>query len=438
MASASVVRGSQGITDRRFVTALLVVFAAVSVQYTLKILEVRDGKQERSAILRWRDQLRKLDVSEDIYAHNNYPNPPIMALLLRPLAELPPIAGGLVWFYLKVGMALAAFALAFRLVEEPGRPFPSWAKALTVLVSLRPVMSDLTHGNVNLFILFLVVAALAAYRRGRDVLAGVLMALAIACKVTPALFIPYFAWKRSWRTLAGIAMGLLLFFVVVPGAVLGWQTNIDLLASWVHQMVTPYLVGGVVTSEHSNQSLPGLIHRLLTASPSFSTYVDNVYTPTEYHNLVALGPAAAGWVVKGCMALFAATIVWCCRTPGRPRERTALAAEYGLIVLGMLLFSERTWKHHAVTLVLPFGVVSYVLTAKECGARLRVVLIAILVAAEAALATTSTGLLPDEWGKLGQVYGAYTCAFLLLAVAMMAILRSYVSSAISAHRATAD
>jgi hypothetical protein len=421
MPVAGLVRGFAGLSDRRFLAAMFVLIAAVSVQYTLKIVEVRDGKQERSAILRWRDQLRRLDVCDDIYAHNNYPNPPIMALLLRPLAEFPPIAGGLAWFYLKVAMAFAAYALTFRLVEEPGRPFPSWAKALTVIVSLRPVLSDLTHGNVNLFILFLVVAALTSYRHGRDVLAGIIMALAIACKVTPALFIPYFAWKRSWRALAGVAVGLVLFFFVIPGAVLGWNANAELLSSWVHQMVTPYLVGGVVTSEHSNQSLPGMIHRLLTQSPSFSTYVNDVYTPKEYHNLLALSPHAAGWVVKGCMAAFAAAVVCCCRTPTTPRTRTAFAAEYGLIVLGMLLFSERTWKHHAVTLVLPFGVLGYVVSGC-CRPTLRVGLIVSAIAAEAALATTSTGMLPEEWAKLAQVYGAYTWAFIVLALAMISIL----------------
>ena len=87
----------------------------------------------------------------------------------------------------------------FRLAEEPGRPFPTWAKGLTVVLSLRTILSDLTHGNVNLLILFLVVTGLAAFRRGRDMIAGILLALAIACKVTPALFIPYFLWKRAWR-----------------------------------------------------------------------------------------------------------------------------------------------------------------------------------------------------------------------------------------------
>ncbi|HEY1378320.1 MAG TPA: glycosyltransferase family 87 protein [Gemmataceae bacterium] len=423
MIPAEPVRRLTHASERGFLALLLVVFAAVSVQYTAKTLDLRGGRQDRSAILRWREQLLHLDGGEDIYARFNYPNPPIMALLLRPLADLPPLAGALVWYYLKVGMALAAFALTFRLAEEPGRPFPPWAKAMTVVLSLRPILGDLTHGNVNLFILFLVVAALAAFRRGRDVLAGVVLALAIACKVTPALFVPYFLWKRAWRVLAGVALGLALFFFVIPAAVLGWDANATLLATWVNQMVTPFIVGGVVTSEHQNQSLPGLVHRLLTASPSFVTYVNDVYTPTEFHNLLALGPRAAGWVVKACAAAFLAVGAGCCRTPTRPRTSAALAAEYALVVLGMLLFSERTWKHHAVTLILPFAVLCYTLATGRLGLHFRAYVVGTLVAAQVALATTSTGLLPDEWAKRAQVYGAYTWAFLLLAAALAAVLR---------------
>ena len=33
-------------------------------------------------------------------------------------------------------------------------------------------------------------------------LAGLILALSISYKVTPALFIPYFVYKRSWRTVA--------------------------------------------------------------------------------------------------------------------------------------------------------------------------------------------------------------------------------------------
>ncbi len=411
------------VSRRTFVLGLLLFFAAVSVQYTVKTLELRHGKQDRSAILRWREQLLQIDAGENIYERYNYPNPPIMALLLRPLADLPPLAGALCWFYLKAGMALLAFAAVFRVVEEPGRPFPPWARALTVLLILRTVHGDLTHGNVNLFILFLVAAALFAFHHGRDVAAGVLLALAIACKVTPALFVAYFLWKRAWRVLAGCALGLVLFLLVVPGCVLGWEQNLELLGTWVERMVTPYVVGGEVTPYHNNQSLPGLVYRLLTASPSFVTYVNDVLTPTAYHNLLALDPRVARWLVKLCMAAFAGLVVACCRTPTRPRHGWRLAAEYSLIAVGMLLFSERTWKHHCVMLLLPFAVLCYRLADPGLGAWPRRGLVATLAAVQLLMAATSTTLLPDDWAKLAQVYGVYVWAFLLLVAALAVALR---------------
>src|SRR5262249_55587439 len=142
-------------------------------------------------------------------------------------------------------------------------------------------------------------------------------------------------------------------------AVLGWHDNAQQFESWFRQMVLPYVVGGVVTSEHNNQSLPGLVFRLATESPSFSTYVNDVYTPLEYHNFVNVGPGAAKWLVKGAMGVFALAAVWACRTPTRPREGWRLPAEFALVLLGMLLFCERTWKHHCVTLLLPFAVLCY-------------------------------------------------------------------------------
>src|SRR5437588_6862002 len=226
--------------QRVFVFLLLLFFLGLSVQYSHKALA------NRSAIVRWQPQLMSLEAGEDISGRYAYPNPPMMAVLLYPLAklgQLHPLAAALTWFYLKVGMTLLVFRWVFRLVADAGRPFPPWAQALTVLLSIRPVVGDLQHGNVNLFVLFLVVAALASFANRRDFLAGLLLALAVACKLTPALFIPYFLWKRAWRCLAGCAAGLILFLVpgVVPGVLLGFEDNQQQLASWYREMVRPYL-----------------------------------------------------------------------------------------------------------------------------------------------------------------------------------------------------
>ncbi len=425
--------------QRWFVAGLLVFFFLLSIQYSYKAVA------GRSAFLRWRTQIEHLD-DLDIYQRFKYPNPPIMALLLEWLVRLPPVVGSLTWFYLKVAMALLAFYWVFRLVPGLGPPFPPWAKVVTILLSLRPIMGDLYHNNVNIFILFLLVGSLFAFSRGRHATSGVILALAIACKVTPALFIPYFLWKRAWRALAGCAVGLVLFLLIVPGCFLGMDRNFELLSSWEKQMIEPFVVNGVVASGHSNQSLPGLSYRLLTHSPSTSKFDYELwkYTPQEYSNWLALTPKTVQWFLKACMAAFVLLVIWSCRTslvavdtaaglrfapasraepqyPGWP-----LAAEFSLIVLGMLLFSERTWKHHCVTLVLPCAVILYYLAVERPKPTLRWFLIGILSSVTLLMASTSINGLSTWWdkgAKLAQVYGAYVWAYCLLIFALVILLR---------------
>ena len=203
---------------------------------------------------------RSVESGEDGAESYNYPNPPIMALMLYPFAKMPPVWGALTWFYVKVGLTLLALHWVFQLVETPGRPFPLWVRVVTVLLSLRPIIGDLHHGNVNLFILFLVVAALAAFRYRRDLLSGLLLGLAVACKVTPALFIPYFLWKRQWRVLAGCAAGLLLFLWpgFVPALALGWNENQEQVRSWYMDMVYPFMVEGKIPANTPTSRFPAL------------------------------------------------------------------------------------------------------------------------------------------------------------------------------------
>src|SRR5262245_12518046 len=93
--------------QRVFVVGILLLFLVLSIQYTRKSLG------GGSAFLRWRTQIQQLDAGEDIYERYVYPNPPIMALLLKPLVDLPPLVGSLTWFYLKVAMTLAALYWLF-------------------------------------------------------------------------------------------------------------------------------------------------------------------------------------------------------------------------------------------------------------------------------------------------------------------------------------
>jgi hypothetical protein len=396
---------------RVFWLALLAFFLIFSVHYA-----VTKAWEGRSALLRWQQQLIGLETGENIAERYAYPNPPIMAILLYPFAKLPPLAAALTWFYLKMFLALIALLWVFRLVETPERPFSFVAQMVTVALVLRPILGDLEHANVNLFILFLVVACLTAYRNKYDTLAGVLLGLAIGCKITPALFVPYFVWKQSWKVLAGTFVGVALFLYpgFVPAAILGPQQNHDHLVGWYNVMVQPFIVEGKVTSEQANQSLPGLVVRLLTHSPSDMSWEEGQCIPLAYHNVADLPLEWAKLIVKGAMVLFVLLVAGTCWTSTRQRQGWQLSAEFAIVTLGMLLFSERTWKHHAVTLLVPFAVLAYCLVEGLPSQAQRWLIGITLALSMLLIALTSNGLVNRSLAKLSQVYGAYTIVFALL------------------------
>lgn len=418
--------------DRFLRPALAGVCAIALVVVVLKYLDKtakpsRLGDQTRTAFLRWRGQVDDLFRGVDVYQVHHYPNPPVMAFVLRPFMALPPRTGAVTWLLFKAGLAGLSIYWSVRLVRGNGPPIPDAAIALALLLSLHPILGDLSHGNVNLFIGFLVFAFLELFRRRCDLPAGAVLALAIACKVTPALFVPFLVWKRAWKTLAGVGLGLALWLLVVPGAVLGWGHNVDLLTSWYREMVRPFAVEGKVTSEHANQSIPGVLVRLLSREPSFLAYGDDGSGPPEaaaYHTIADIGPATVRLVVKGCMALFALAVIMLCRWPTHgpenSRDGPVFAAECGLVLLGMLLFSERTWKHHATTLILPLLVLTAAVWATGTSRPGKRILGSTLGAA--AVLMVVPGLLDRDSQDLAMVYGSYCAAYLFLVAGVVGFL----------------
>jgi hypothetical protein len=426
MATATLRPGLDRLRRHALLIAVVLVLAGIYAQYALKLASSETGI--RSAFLRWKIQLEDLDAGINVWEKHAYPNPPIMALVLTPFWQLPPILGASLWFGCKAMMALAAICIVLSLLDSAERPFPVWGKALAVLLSLRPIEGDLVHGNVNLLILFLVAASLHAFCRRRDALAGMLLALGIACKLTPALFLLYFLWKRAWTTLLASCAGLVVFVLLIPALAYGWGNNLAYLRSWHKQMIAPY-AAGIVSSEHKNQSLPGLLHRMLSDEPSFSDFEGDRRVVLETHNVVSWDRRVVQGITVGCMALFVLFAMRFCRASSETRPPLRLVAEFSIVVLGMLLFCERTWKHHCVTLLLPFSAIAYCLATSMYSRGVRWFLGVSLALAALLMLSTSTGVFDghveaaDRLGKLAQVYGAYVWAFLLLLACVGVILR---------------
>jgi len=85
----------------------------------------------------------------------------------------------------------------------------------------------------------------------------------------------------------------------------------------------------------------------------------------------------------------------------------------------MLLLSERTWKHHAVILLIPATALAWC-AMFELPRRLRQVITGVLITS--ALLMMLPGLFGSRAGDLALVYGTHTLAFALLTGATVAVL----------------
>jgi len=425
-----------------WIVALCVV-AGAAVVYAGKAAD------ERSAFIRWRPQILEFGRGVNIYDIRFFPNPPMMPLTLYPLMVLPPVAGALVWFGLKAALAALSAWACLRMVAPPGvsaraevaswlrntrnlarrvltpsadippaeippHPIPSWVQATILVLSFRPILSDLHHGNNNLLILALVVASLAAWRRGYDVLAGLILALSITYKVTPGLFLAYYASRRSWRAVGATLLGMGIFLLIVPSLFLGPGFNGQCLGMWWHRIMSPYVTGDVAGFQEINQSMVGVVMRLLTAQEGeerYSVLLKNLH-------LMSLDPRAVVIGLKSASVAILVLLGLLCRTKASRRDDPRLLGEFSLVVLAMLFVSERSWKHHYVTVLLPYTYLTYRAFDPRISGRARAAIASALGLSALLMASTSSevgGLLARGQGhKIAQFYGMFFWAGVVL------------------------
>jgi hypothetical protein len=247
-------------------------------------------------------------------------------------------------------------------------PLPPLALALGVLWALVFLVGDVQHGNTNIFALGAIVLHLWLYRRGRDTLAGLPLALAICIKLTPALFLLYWVWQRNWRLLAGTVVSLAALLVVAPAAVVGPQRYATLTGTWLDNLILPGLTRGAWYPVHINQSLSGAVSRYFLDGPNgdifwgpddephYSRHValcsrDPSIPANRWITLVPLSEQNARWLLRAAQIVVVAFLFWAIGWRRLPRDDARRSLHYALIVLAMLLLNQRTWQHHAAVLL---------------------------------------------------------------------------------------
>lgn len=392
---------------------------------------VHKARKGQCALLKWRPQVEALARGENVYGREEggtregFPTLPTTALALRPFLAFGDVTAGVLWAAFKLALAWWMVLTCCRMASGDLESFPPWALLVVIGLIARVLLSDIAHGNVNIPVAACVVAAGRNWQAGREREAGWLAGLAAVLKVTPALFLAYFAWKRSPRAVVHFALGATVAGVVLPMVVLGPTVTFELLGAWWSQMVQPFVEGAPLTkvqTEQINQSLLGVLARWFSDSVAIVARPPLFPDDVSIH-VVALSPSALRALFGACAVAFGAVAAWACRVPRERRTGVNSLGELALLVLLMLFLSERSWKQHYVTLCVPIVFLAF--HAFQHGWRsVPGRRAALALAASAALhGLTGSGVLGERGSDYAEAAGAWFFGGLALFVACALLLR---------------
>ncbi len=399
--------------------------------------EERD-KTWRGAIGRWARDIEAFWAGENIYLPPPmpgqtdtreragwpalHPNMPAVVVALTPFVLMPPAITALVFAFTKMIVWMAAILLALRVATHDERRLSAGVALLIFVAAWDFYLSDQSHGNTNVFTALAIVLHLWLFRRGKDVLAGVALAAAICLKMTPALFLVYWLYQRQWKVFLSAAMALPLL-VLSPVLLLGWErTWQDLMAWWQH-IIYPATFGGHWWPTHNNQSLPGMIARLFIDGP-FGNYMWDAdlspYDQPEVKHivLVDLGPGGARRLLQAIQLIMLAAMAWTIGWRKLPREDGRRGLHYGMICAAMLLFSQRTWDHHATHLLMAHAAIGYAVFRSQLSDQFKTITGWIFVFSIFVVYATSgdvlKGLFDDEGADFISAWGTTFWHFVLI------------------------
>ncbi len=292
--------------------------------------------------------------------------PPLAAIAFAPFAMLPFTAASIVITAITLVLLVVATTIVLHRLDVWPRtditPEPAWlrqawlagAVVVPAVVFLEPLQANFDFGQINVVLMTLVIADLVP--RTTPWPRGVLLGLAIALKLTPAVFLLYLLLRRDVRALIVAAVSVVVATGI--GFAFAWHDSCEY---WFTTLRNTDRIGSAALN--TNQNIAGTLARLGLSE----------------------GLRFVLWTVA-CFAVLALT-VWAARRVMHSEPVLALVcvAMFGLVV------SPVSWSHHWVW-ILPTVVVTAVVAYR----RRDVALAAVTLAGVALTAWTPITLMPKH------------------------------------------
>src|ERR1043166_1450585 len=329
--------------------------------------------------------------------------PPPCALFLAGASLLG--QGGLIFLLVAINSVawFCSAKLSGALATGDQRITNPWIYVVPSLLAIVYIYSTYHLGQPNLVLLALMLGAFVALRAEREIIGGVLIAVAAAIKAFPVMAIVYLLYRRYWTAAASLVVALVFLLLILPAPFRGFERAWRDLEKWSTGMLKYSEVGVAQRPKRSytwkNQSLVGVGNRLLrhvdadaASAPHQPVYVNFADLKFSTVNAIVIGIALALGIV------FVAVM-----PQHGMRTAESDAIEFTLLLLMMLMITPFSFGYFFCWLMLPFAVAMQQVLARRSSV--------ILWWGLPALALLAVGLI---FPRGAQLYGhTFFCTLLL-------------------------
>ncbi len=288
--------------------------------------------------------------------HLQYKYSPASALFFSVLTFLPYEVAKLIWYFSQVFILFLVLSMSYDLLPSKQKKKAA-VLLLSFLVLLKFVAREIELGQVNIFIIFLLLLMVKSLLEREEVRGGVLWGFSLYFKPYALVFLPYFLLKKRIKLVTS-GMGMLILGFILPAIFYGFKQNLQVIKEWPKtlSLSTPSLI-----SQYDNASLHSFFLKNIPAGQRETALVFSIF--------MAL---VIGFFLLWMMLLG--------RRKGL-KEPEALESSYLFILIP--LFSPLAWYYNYLYSVL--AVVLLISLVNKFSPALKSILIANLVAIGASL-----------------------------------------------------
>jgi glycosyltransferase involved in cell wall biosynthesis len=271
----------------------------------------------------------------------SYIYPPTFAFLLIPISSMQYELAALLFTIFNYSALLLSLFLIYRWVGRKWEPSVWWwSLGLALLLSFR-FLENHSNNNQVAFLLFLLIIASITIKQ--NWISGLLLSLAIAIKLTPAVFLVYFFWKKRYSAL-GWTMIFLTGWILLPG-IYSWDDNIRYLLSWNDLVLQSAMKTPLFRAWKNNQSI------IATLAKYFLPFADPTNQATYRMPWIQLGTKTVYSIFYTIFVLFGLALL---RSLFFTNQKPSKEKVLSLLFILSVLFSGIAWLHSFSFLLFPF------------------------------------------------------------------------------------